>query len=129
MIIFLFPALPTVFIKQQSYTTVYGDPILLECHIISNPPATLMYWIRTLQNVTSIINYWTVCTSGISVNNASLVLTFPVFNDIGSYTCCVSNIVGTQRSKSITLNVIGRTYICNTVFEVRQYLFFKLEKK
>ena len=81
--------------------------------MISNPPATNVYWIFTdtggqTKTITPSTN--TNKYGGITTSSPSLILYNAEFSDNGQYVCYATNSVGTGNSQPGTVTVTGRTY-------------------
>ena len=101
--------IPVVSIAQSSYQVNIGNPITLFCTVSATPPETNVYWTRInnqqAEEVVQMSN--SNKYSGSTVSSPSLVIQNTDLNDIGSYRCYASNSVGTGKSNTTQLTVIG----------------------
>lgn len=94
---------------QSTYNVNIGNSITLACTVSATPPETNVYWTRASgnQQEQNVQMSNTNKYSGSSVSSPSLVILNTDLSDIANYRCHASNSVGTGRSDTTTLTVIG----------------------
>ncbi|VDI54451.1 hemicentin [Mytilus galloprovincialis] len=102
-------SIPVVSIVQSTYSVNIGNSITLACTVSATPPETNVFWTRASgnQQEQTVQMSNTNKYSGSSVSSPSLVILNTDLSDIANYRCHASNSVGTGRSDTTTLTVIG----------------------
>lgn len=101
--------LPDVQVSHYQYTTDYGQPVTIECTVISSRYAILeVFWGKFDNGITTRIDNKTSGIEGSTQTNPSLTIKKPMDN--GTYICKARNIIGTQNSSEVRLIVIGGNY-------------------
>lgn len=92
--------------------TSYGRNVTMKCNIHSTPYHTSVYWVKTTNGQSFLINTGMPGIQGVVPDNPSLTIEYAVLSDSGMYTCFAKNIVGIGKSSiSLNLTVIGRKYL------------------
>lgn len=106
---------PSVTLSQTSFSGNYGEAITLGCIISSNPVYTSVYWQKTVAGTDPITIDLTNTDkySGSTVTDPDLTIKNLGSGDIATYVCFAANSVGTGRSNSSPLNVVGSKYLYN----------------
>lgn len=107
-----FKGVPTVSVKQSSYSVTPGIPVTLQCLVVSTLTVNSVYWQR---NIGGYIKYITSTTnnnkySGSTTTTPSLTIFNAAQSDVGTYTCFATNSVGNGNSTTTTLSVIGSKF-------------------
>ncbi|CAG2214958.1 unnamed protein product [Mytilus edulis] len=98
---------PIVNIGSIFYTTVFSNPVTLECMVIADPPVRYVFWQKNSEGYITSITHGTVGTQGISPTSPSLIIMFPTKSDQGEYTCVAVNDFGKRGSLPTLLKVLG----------------------
>ncbi|CAC5415119.1 HMCN [Mytilus coruscus] len=100
---------PVVTVRQSTYSTSYGNTIMLACVVSANPAHTAVYWTRQSNNGNTVTLNPASSTkySGSSTRSPSLIINNVDFSDEGNYICHANNAVGTGQSSQKFLDVIG----------------------
>ncbi|CAG2242322.1 unnamed protein product [Mytilus edulis] len=98
---------PIVNVRDTIYSIGYGEKATLNCFITSNPSVTNVYWEKEVNGTKNILNNLTMGIQGVSRNDPSLVLMESTKSDIGTYRCVAINDVGTGKSETLSLMVVG----------------------
>ncbi|CAC5388894.1 unnamed protein product [Mytilus coruscus] len=100
---------PIINIEVEKYEVKYGDPVTLRCSIQPNMkyPVRKVYWQLINNGVVITIESDTKGISGNSINNPSLTINHVTSSEAGQYTFFATNDMGTTRSNSIDVGVIG----------------------
>ncbi|CAC5384056.1 HMCN [Mytilus coruscus] len=100
-------ALPNVRIRNAMYITVYGQLVTLDCLITSDPPATMVYWIKNTNGFNFTLTVGSIGVVGSTAETPSLTIEHPANSDSGVYWCFAINAIGHGSSLSSSLIVIG----------------------
>jgi len=86
-----------------------GNDVTLVCTITSTPSYTEVKWVKAVNKVPTDIVIDGSKYSGSTVNSPSLTIHRVDSSDVGCYTCCGTNSVGTGQSHAVSLvvNVVG----------------------
>ncbi|CAG2207666.1 HMCN [Mytilus edulis] len=103
----VYGGIPTVSSNQTSYSIRYGYSVILHCEISAEPHLTNVYWERLVENKKSIVYSGESGTSGVTLNNPSLIINFATLRDEGYYNCFGRNVAGTGNGPQIHLTVTG----------------------
>ncbi|XP_076071918.1 protein sax-3-like isoform X2 [Mytilus galloprovincialis] len=103
----VYGGIPTVTANQTSYSIRYGYSVILHCEISAEPHLTNVYWERLVENKKSIVYSGESGTSGVTLNNPSLIINFATLRDEGYYNCFGRNVAGTGNGPQIHLTVTG----------------------
>ncbi|XP_063406022.1 hemicentin-1-like [Mytilus trossulus] len=97
--------IPVVTIRSLLYIAHFGDSITLECDIRAIPPHTTVFWYKTVNAVTTVIESGYTGTFGITLKTPSMTIIFATSAETGRYSCLASNAAGTGKSQSTYLDV------------------------
>ncbi|VDH91359.1 Hypothetical predicted protein, partial [Mytilus galloprovincialis] len=99
----------TVTVPQVSYSVNYGQSVQLVCIVTGTPAVQSVFWQKITNGVQIYINSTTDPNkySGSTIGTPSLTILNADSNDIGSYSCCATNVVGTGESQPTQLSVVG----------------------
>lgn len=103
--------LPLVTVGTIAYNVIYGNRITLQCSVISDPAAYLIYWQKEVKGVFSTLSRNAFGTNGMTPNNPSLTIESATLFDSGAYLCSAVNTVGISSSEWITVSVTGGAVI------------------
>lgn len=118
---------PIVNVRETSYSIGYGEKALLNCFITPNPSVTNVYWEREVNGTKHILNNLTMGIQGVSRNDPSLVLMESTKSDIGTYRCVAINDVGTGKSETLSLMVVGGEFLgsyMNLTYQIISSVFW-----
>ena len=112
----------TVYPSLSNNDVVIGSPLTLTCTSSGSPPDTFT-WMKDGISITHSTNITTVnYTNIVAVFNSNYVISNFSTNDIGTYTCTVSNPIGND-SKTIIGNlvcIIANKSLCEYI---RYYMY------
>lgn len=98
-------------IRSQLYIAHFGDSITLECDVKAFPSHTKVYWHKTVNEITTVIENGYKGTLGVTLRAPSLTIVFATAAETGRYTCVANNAAGIGKSQSTYLDVLaGKTY-------------------
>ncbi|CAC5381762.1 unnamed protein product [Mytilus coruscus] len=101
--------LPQVNIPHQKNTTCYGQPVKIECKVVSSRyPILEVFWEEFDNGITTRIDGKTSGIEGVTISNPSLTIKKPMVNS--TYTCKARNAIGTRSSYEFHLIVMGAVY-------------------
>lgn len=106
----LYTGLPVVKVPEIKYTVWYSKDVTLLCNVTADPPIKFVYWEKVINETRTVINKESIGINGITPDIPSLTLTYSTKVDTGVYRCFATNDVGTGRSGSLSLEVIGGNY-------------------
>ena len=109
---FFLSDVPTVQVLSNAYSVIFGTTVVLGCRVISNPPATYVYWQHIVNGVLITVDMSTNNFnkySGSTVQSPSLTIISNTEADEGNYMCSATNAVGTTNSTQTFLDVVGST--------------------
>lgn len=98
---------PNVSIHESNYIVDYGKQVTINCTVTGYPPATNVYWERTSYGFTTRLNPGLGGTSGMTVEEPSLTISFASMTDSGIYSCFATNSVGTGYSRTANITING----------------------
>lgn len=92
-------------------TVEYGSEVTLNCHIISSPEHTLVYWQKSSNGTITSLFDGLPGVLGVTLDNPSLTIEYITREDIGIYTCFAKNSLGTGRSNdTVDINLTAGNY-------------------
>lgn len=93
---------------------IYGTPVTLECNVTRNQNlgAVHVYWTKVFDGGLIQMNAGYPGTEGMTIEDPSLTITFPTFDDTAQYICAAKSKVSNITGQPINLNVIGGKF-CN----------------
>ncbi|XP_060080832.1 uncharacterized protein LOC132560187 isoform X2 [Ylistrum balloti] len=97
--------IPVVTISHDAYSTNTGATVTLGCTVTAKPAHTIVCWQRNVDSETVPITIDGVIYTMSTVNSPSLTIHNADTSDSGTYTCFVTNSVGTGQSAPTTLTV------------------------
>ncbi|XP_071150587.1 basement membrane-specific heparan sulfate proteoglycan core protein-like [Mytilus edulis] len=103
----VYGGVPNVTIPNSDYSSGHGWHLQLECSIESTPNHTNVYWQKQVNGTVINITSSSPGFYGSTIGLPSLII-FRVSTDgAGQYTCFAVNLVGTGKSQTTTLKVLG----------------------
>ncbi|CAC5368999.1 HMCN [Mytilus coruscus] len=113
----------SIHVNKTAYVAIYGTPVTLECNVTWNPnlETVHVYWTKVMDGDLTQMNAGYPGTEGMTMEDPSLTVTFPTFDDTAQYICAAKSQVSNITGQPINLNVIGGTpnvTIDSTLYEV-----------
>lgn len=102
--------IPSITLRNTSYSVSVGDPVTLACDYNSSPAPTAITWQRIQNAQSTNINVLDSRYGGGTVVTPYLTIRTTLLSDAGVYTCSVTNQVGTTTSNPIFLFINGSEY-------------------
>ncbi|KAK3107564.1 hypothetical protein FSP39_017383 [Pinctada imbricata] len=102
-------SVPAVRVSQSSYAVLYGNDATLSCTVSGVPSVSSVYWEKTVNGSTSVINSTTDVAKygGVTLGSPSVEIYNVDFDDDAIYVCKAVNLVGTGSSVQVDLTITG----------------------
>ncbi|XP_052674345.1 hemicentin-1-like isoform X2 [Crassostrea angulata] len=101
--------IPSITLRNTSYSVMVGDPVTLACDYNSSPAPTAITWQRIQNAQSTNINVLDSRFGGGTIVTPYLTIRTTLLSDAGVYTCSVTNHVGTTTGNPIFLFINGST--------------------
>lgn len=102
--------IPSITLRNTSYSVMVGDPVTLACDYNSSPAPTAITWQRIQNAQSTNINVLDSRFGGGTIVTPYLTIRTTLLSDAGVYTCSVTNQVGTTTGNPIFLFINGSEY-------------------
>lgn len=102
--------IPSITLRNTSYSVMVGDPVTLACDYNSFPAPTAITWQRIQNAQSTNINVLDSRFGGGTIVTPYLTIRTTLLSDAGVYTCSVTNQVGTTTGNPIFLFINGSEY-------------------